>query len=56
MFLRSKEVGGSHLFYKCSELLSTGDLFNQETYIIEIRHLIFKVLLEDNDSYTHNSL
>lgn len=47
---------GRHLFYKCIELLSTRDLFNQETYITEIRHLVFKVLWEDNDSCTHNSL
>ena len=33
-----------------------GDLFNVESHIIEIRHLLFKVLLGDNGSHTYNSV
>lgn len=45
-----------HFLLKNEELLNMGDLFNVESHIIEIRHLVFKVLLGDNGSHTHNSV
>lgn len=47
--------GIRHFLLKNEELLNMGDLFNVESYITEIRHLLFKVLLGDNGSHTYNS-